>query len=156
MTRSRIQQAELVGLKLVQVSELLQGAAVSLFRKNDLSAPQYNVLRILRGAGDTALSCQEISARMIKRVPDITRLLDRLVLKGLVDRRRSEDDRRVVRSAITPRGLDLLRVIDGPLRQQVREHFGRLPAAELEHLDRLLDLVTSGIEESRHDRRTSC
>jgi DNA-binding MarR family transcriptional regulator len=156
MSRSRIRNAELVGLKIVKVSESLQRASAAIFKDNDLSAPQYNVLRILRGAAAAPLSCQEIATRMIKRVPDITRLLDRLVARKLVDRSRCEDDRRVVRTVITPAGLDLLAAIDGPLRRQVHDNFRRLPQDELEQLDRLLDLLDAGIAESRQDRRTTC
>jgi DNA-binding MarR family transcriptional regulator len=144
MAHAKVQKAELVGLKLIRVSESIRGASEGLFKRSGLSSPQYNVLRILRGAGEDALSCQEISDRMLHRVPDITRLLDRLVGKGLVDRRRSESDRRVVRSRITGNGLDLLAAIDGPLQAQVKRQFALLKAAELEKLDVLLDMVAAG------------
>jgi DNA-binding MarR family transcriptional regulator len=146
MAHPKVKKAELVGLKLIKVSESIRGASEAIFKRNGLSSPQYNVLRILRGAGDDALSCQEISARMLQRVPDITRLLDRLVAKGLVDRRRSDSDRRVVRSRITDGGLRLLAAIDGPLQAQVRRQFARLKTAELDELDGLLDMVAAGAE----------
>jgi DNA-binding MarR family transcriptional regulator len=77
-------------------------------KSQDLPHPQYNVLRILRGAQPGALTCSEIAERMIVRDPDITRLLDRLEKRGFVTRTRDSDDRRVIRTAITPAGLSEL------------------------------------------------
>jgi DNA-binding MarR family transcriptional regulator len=74
-------------------------------KSQDLPHPQYNVLRILRGARPGALTCGEIAERMIVRDPDITRLLDRLETRGFVTRTRDTTDRRVVRTAISPAGL---------------------------------------------------
>ena len=137
--------AELAEIKLMKASEAIQGAAQELFKNHGLSAPQYNVLRILRGAGPDGLRCQQIADRMINRVPDITRLLDRLLEKGLVDRRRSESDRRVVISVVTPAGLDHLARIDGPLEEQVDRNFRALGAREIEALNQLLDRLLSGL-----------
>ena len=138
-------QAELVGLKVMKASEMIQDAAHALFKQHGLSSPQYNVLRILRGAGKPGLNCQEISARMLKRVPDITRLLDRLVEKDLVDRERSDEDRRVVVSGITRQGLKLLKSIDNPLEKQVSGNFDHLDNNELNRLDKLLDRLLAGL-----------
>src|SRR5436190_24163662 len=77
-----------------------------------LTEVQYNALRILRGAGKAGLSCQEIADRMITRDPDVTRLIDRLATRSLVDRSRSEEDRRVVVTRITAAGLKMLSSID--------------------------------------------
>lgn len=145
MEAKTVKKAELVGLKLMKASELIQDAAQLLFKEHGLSAPQYNVLRILRGAGDEGLNCQEISSRMITRVPDITRLLDRLEAKNLVERRRSETDRRVVMTTITRPGLKLLKDIDSPLDQQVRNNFRSLTSADLGRLDELMDTLLDGL-----------
>lgn len=141
MDAKTVKQAEILGLKLMKASELIQGAAQALFKQHDLSAPQYNVLRILRGAEGSGLNCHDISARMITRVPDITRLLDRLEDKDLVTRRRSTEDRRVVMANVTDRGLALLKRIDRPLNAQVKDQFKILRTAELNQLDNLLDLL---------------
>jgi DNA-binding MarR family transcriptional regulator len=141
-----VKKAELLGLKLMKASEMIQNEAQTLFKRHGLSAPQYNVLRILRGAGGEGLSCREISGRMITRVPDITRLLDRLQDKGLVERRRLESDRRVVMTEATPRGLALLQDIDRPLDQQVRDHFRSLGPADLDRLDGLMDVLLAGLK----------
>jgi DNA-binding MarR family transcriptional regulator len=145
-------QAEKTGLKLVKTSEMIQDAANALFKKHGLSAPQYNVLRILRGAGKKGLNCHEISDRMLNRVPDITRLLDRLVGKDLVTRVRSPKDRRVVISNLTGKGRSLLRKIDGPLDRQVIENFQGFTSKDLECLDRLLDRLLSGGLQTRSTR----
>jgi DNA-binding MarR family transcriptional regulator len=145
MDTTTLRKAELLGIKLMKVSEGIQGAAHGLFKRHGLSAPQYNVLRILRGAGAEGLRCQEISERMVSRVPDITRLLDRLGDKDLVVRERSADDRRVVMSRITDGGLALLKGIDGPLKDQVHTHFDGFDDQALTRLDKLLDKLTDGL-----------
>jgi DNA-binding MarR family transcriptional regulator len=142
--KTAIRKAELVGLKLMKASEGIQDRATALFRDNGLSAPQYNVLRILRGAGPEGLRCQEISKRMITRVPDITRLLDRLEDKDLVLRERSTEDRRVVISVLTLAGRDLLKTMDRPLDKQVKRNFARLSPDDLARLETVLDLLLEG------------
>src|SRR5216683_2118542 len=104
-----------------------------------LSGPQYNVLRILRGAGASGLACGEISDRMIKRDPDITRLLDRMEKRGLVSRQRDEADRRVIIARITRDGLDLLARLDSPVNATHREQLGHLTKQQLRTLIDLLD-----------------
>ncbi len=109
-----------------------------LFHEHELSAPQYNVLRILRGRGGDGLPCVEIAGQMITRMPDITRLVDRLEAAGLVERRRIEQDRRVVLVRITPAGLDILARLDRPVLDLHRRQLGHLTRAELAELNRLL------------------
>jgi DNA-binding MarR family transcriptional regulator len=92
----------------------------------DLTANQYNVLRILRGSHPTRLACGDIAERMIARDPDITRLVDRLSRRGLVSRARGRRDRRVVEVGITGKGQQILRTLD--------EHVARFPKAMLGHL----------------------
>jgi DNA-binding MarR family transcriptional regulator len=134
-----LRQAERVGLKLFKLSEYLEGGRAALFKDPGLTGPQYNVLRILRGAGDQHLSCHEVGERMITRVPDVTRLLDRLEQRGALRRWRCPEDRRVVRTCITESGLALLEAIDRPLREQIKREFRRFDARRLAQLDRLLD-----------------
>lgn len=144
MDRDLVKKAELTGLKVIKVSEVIQNAAQALFKEHGLSAPQYNVLRILRGAGKAGLNCHGISARMVNRVPDITRLLDRLVEKRLVTRQRSDRDRRVVISALTNKGRRLLQTIDAPLEKQVSGNFPGFSSRDLDHLTVLLDRILEG------------
>ena len=145
--------AELLGIRLIRAVAGLQDADHVLFKVHGLSAPQYNVLRILRGAGPDGLRCQEIAGRMVRRVPDITRLLDRLVDKGLVARERSAEDRRVVISRIAPAGLDLLAEIDGPLRTRIETHFGEFSPADIERMNVLLAQLEAGIAKERQERK---
>jgi DNA-binding MarR family transcriptional regulator len=144
MDKDLVKKAELAGLKVMKVSEVIQGAAQALFKEHGLSAPQYNVLRILRGAGQAGLNCHDLSARMVKRVPDITRLLDRLVEKSLVTRNRSDRDRRVVISALTRKGRKLLQNIDAPLEKQVGGNFPGFSSDDLNQFTDLLDRILAG------------
>src|SRR5688572_3852135 len=91
---------EEVVLGLVRTADQLAMPMNELLRQAGLSLSQYNILRILRGAGGEGLPCGEISERMVRRDPDLTRLLDRLEKSGLVSRARSTTDRRVVLAAI--------------------------------------------------------
>ncbi|MBZ5539804.1 MAG: MarR family transcriptional regulator [Acidobacteriia bacterium] len=119
---------------------LLQGVE-RLLKPHGLSPAQYNVLRILRGAGPEGLSCREVAARMVTRDPDMTRLLDRLEKQGLLSRERRKDDRRVVTTRITPQGLELLQRLDQPLRELHRRQLRHIPAARLKTLAGLLEEV---------------
>jgi DNA-binding MarR family transcriptional regulator len=125
-------------LNLLRTGTALFAGFERLFRQAGLSEPQYNVLRILRGAGGQGLPSTEIAGRMITRVPDVTRLVDRLVSAGLVARSRTAADRRVVIVKATKKALDLLAALDGPLVKLHREQLGHLTRAELAELNRLL------------------
>lgn len=116
-----------------EVEQVLDGAEVS--------AAQYNALRILRGAGGEGLPCGEVARRMITREPDITRLLDRLEARGLVARRRSTRDRRVVLTGITPAGAALLDALDPRVHATHRRQLGHLGPRPLRQLIRLLELA---------------
>jgi len=118
----------------------------SFLRAWDLTAAQYNVLRILRGAGETGATCSQISERMISRDPDITRLLDRLEARGLLTRERGKEDRRVVMTRISPEGLRLIGGIDEPLRELTRKRLGELDKSALASLIEQLEQVRSLFE----------
>jgi DNA-binding MarR family transcriptional regulator len=125
-------------LNLVRTLDHLQQEFVLLFGEHGVSGPQYNVLRILRSVGGEGLPCQEIAGRMITRMPDITRLVDRLEAAGFVERRRTAEDRRVVLVTITRAGLDVLARLDAPVRELHRRQLGHLSRADLAELNRLL------------------
>src|SRR5215472_14285427 len=114
---------EIAFLDLWRTTDMLTRAPAQVLKSEDLSATQYNVLRILRGSPD-GLSCGEIGNRMITRDPDITRLLDRLEKRGLVSRQRETQDRRTVYARITRQGLDLLGRLDGPVQEAHRKQLG--------------------------------
>ena len=92
---------------------------------------QYNVLRILRGAGSEGLCRQEVGERLVRRVPDVTRLLDRMEDGGLIARRRGKEDRRYVATYITPKGLDLLAAIDREICEIHNRQIGHVDARSL-------------------------
>ena len=99
-----------------------------LLKANDLTAAQYNALRILRGAEPEGLACSSIADRMISHDPDMTRLLDRMEKRALITRERQKDDRRVVKTRITPQGLDLLKTLDSPVHDLHKSQFRMFPA----------------------------
>jgi len=104
-----------------------------------LSPAQYNVLRILQGAGAKGLCRNEIRDRMLTRMPDMTRLLDRMEEAGLVVRSRDEEDRRMVRTKLTPQSRRMLSSLAGPVAEEHRRSMGHLSATELRAL---IDLLT--------------
>lgn len=126
-----------VSLNLVKTTEQLQAEFARLFKQHQISGAQYNVLRILRGAG-TELPCLEVASRMISHLPDITRLVDRLEAGGLVERCRTQEDRRLVLVKIRPPGLAVLAALDAPVLELHRKQLGHLTPEELAELNRLL------------------
>src|SRR5260370_36735305 len=103
-------------LAILKTADILGQEAEQLTKSIGLTATQYNVLRILRGAGPDGLPCRGIGERMISRDPDMTRLLDRMEKAGLITRARQKDDRRVVKTQSTKAGLNLLRKLAKPTR----------------------------------------
>jgi DNA-binding MarR family transcriptional regulator len=99
---------------IVRVADVLMRRLTGTLEPFKLTLNQYSVLESLRGAGAAGLTCSEIGDGLVSRDPDVTRLLDRLELRGLVSRRRGRLDRRVVRTQITPQGVQLLEQLDAP------------------------------------------
>ena len=128
---------EMAFLDLLRTTDILSRRLIPVLKAVDLSATQYNVLRILRGA-PAGLACGEIAGRMITRDPDVTRLLDRLERRGLISRSRETRDRRTVITRITPEGLKLLSRLDGPVRAAHRRQLGHLGRNRLRALTGLL------------------
>jgi DNA-binding MarR family transcriptional regulator len=130
---------EEVVLTLARVADQVAVPMNELLRESGLSSSQYNVLRILRGSAEEGLPCGEISERMVRRDPDLTRLLDRLEARGLVRRERDTKDRRVVRAWATPEALELLAALDGPVAESIKGAFAKMPATRLRELLELLE-----------------
>jgi len=126
-------------LNLVRTNHLLEDNVACFLKKHGISVPQYNVLRILRGAGEGGLPSLAVADRMVTRVPDVTRLLERGAAKGWVLRERSTTDGRVVMARITPAGLALLETLDAPLLAHHDTLLGHLDNAELKQLIALLE-----------------
>ena len=131
-------------LSLLRTADVLQTAVEGELKQFGLTATQYNALRILRGAGPDGLPCSEIGERMITHDPDITRLLNRLEKRGLAQRARDKDDRRVISGKITAEGLKLLKEIDAPLEKFGRELLNHVSHADLGKLIALLEAVRAG------------
>ena len=102
-------------LNLIKTVELLQEKPHHLMKQYAITTQQYNVLRILYVRGGEGLCSGQISKLMINRIPDMTRLLDRMEKSGLIVRVRSQEDRRKVQIFSTPKGQELCLKIDTPL-----------------------------------------
>ena len=122
-------------LKMAEVFTRALTDALEPFR---LTLNQYNVLRTLRHSESRGLTCGEVSDRLSTRDPDITRLLDRLELLGLVARRRERPDRRVVRAQITKQGTGVLNAVDKLVGELQARHLGHLGPKKLSALGALL------------------
>jgi DNA-binding MarR family transcriptional regulator len=134
-------------LSLIRTADMLQRQVNDLLKAAGISHAQYNVPRILRGAGGDGLPCGEIGARMVTRDPDVTRLLDRLVQRGQVERGRGAGDRRVVSARITAEGLSVLERLDGPIVELHKAQFGFLKEEAtrlIEELERVRSHLARG------------
>jgi DNA-binding MarR family transcriptional regulator len=124
---------------------VLEHALAEALKRYGITPTQYNVLRILRGAGASGLCRGEVMERMIARVPDATRLLDRMESAGLIERERGVTDRRFVTTRITGEGLRLLGVLAEPILALHRQQFDGLTPADLEKLIELLELARARV-----------
>jgi DNA-binding MarR family transcriptional regulator len=127
----------------MQIADTFGAQAEQVFKTAGLTAAQYNVLRILRGAGRAGLACREIGERMISRDPDITRLLDRMEKRNLITRERQSDDRRVVKTFITPQGLEILKTLDRPVSTLHKRQFQGISSVKLKILKAMLEEIRS-------------
>ncbi len=127
-----------VFLNLWRTYDRLRALEDELFGQFDLTPQQYNVLRLLRAKHPATIHTLCLADRLVSRAPDITRMLDKLERRGLIDRHRPPDNRRVVQIGITAAGLELLAEIAQPLRQCHRRQLGHMPPASLKKLINLL------------------
>jgi DNA-binding MarR family transcriptional regulator len=134
-------------VEVLRTADALTRKGGAVLKPSGLSATQYNVLRILRGAGAEGLACSKVGCRMISRDPDITRLLDRLESRGLISRARGEKDRRIVKTYITQEGLRILAELDGPVQEVHRHQLGHMSREKLRQLMRLLEIARIQVEE---------
>ncbi len=137
-------------LNLIQTADRLVRSVESLFKPSGLSGTQFNVLRILRVAGDDGMPCGQICQQMITRDPDMTRLLDRLEKRGLIARSRDTNDRRIVRARITPTAVAMLAILDEPLTALHRRQFSHM---RRDQLQTLIDLLKQ-VRDEKPDEKT--
>jgi len=128
----------------LRTCDLLSRGPAQRLKIEDLSATQYNVLRILLGTPE-GLRGGEIASSMITRDPDITRLLDRLEKRGLISRSRDKKDRRTVIARITPGGRTLLARLDEPVQEIHRKQLGHLGRNGLGALAELLRAARASV-----------
>jgi MarR family transcriptional regulator, organic hydroperoxide resistance regulator len=136
--RSREQQA-LIGL--LRTAEAIKRTLAQVIEPHGITPQQYNVLRILRGAGPDGLPTLTIGERMIEQTPGVTRLIDRLERKGLVTRTPCPKDRRRVYCRISDSGLELLTELDGPVNQWDSQAMSVLDPSDIDTLISALDRV---------------
>lgn len=145
-TKPAVSPEEELFVNLMRTTETLRGKTAELLKDYDLSGVQYNTLRILRGAGEEGLICNEISERLITKDSDITRLLDRLEKREFIIRERDPSDRRHVITKITKNGLEVLSEIDQPMTELHKQQLGHLGDALIEQLNALLILARSQVK----------
>jgi DNA-binding MarR family transcriptional regulator len=126
-------------VNVLRTAEVFLWKEAEMLKPYELTLPQYNVLRILRGAEPDGLICREIGERMITRDPDVTKLLDRLEARGLVTRERQQKDRRVITARVTREGLRIVNELDGPSLELTSSLLGHLGERKLKTLNSLLD-----------------
>ena len=125
-------------IALLRTADQVRRGVASVIEPHGVTLQQYNVLRILRGAGPEGLPTLDIGLRMIEQAPGITRLLDRLIRKQLVSRSRGQQDARQVICRITPKGLRLLASLDRPVLEADEAAMAGLGAAGQRQLVDLL------------------
>ena len=136
--RSLHQEAE---LNLIRTANLLTDSFEQMLKPYGITGTQYNVLRILRGAEPGGLCRHEVSSRLLNRMPDATRLLDRMEDAGLVTRSRNTEDRRLVTTHLTKKGRQLVDSLDDVVETRHQSQLGHLSEKELRSLIELLTLA---------------
>ena len=125
---------EEAALSIARTAAVLEHRVSQALKAHSLSTSQYNVLRILRGAGPEGLCRNEVGTRLVTQVPDVTRLLDRMEDAGLISRQRGTEDRRYVTTRITRKGLDLVDALDKPMTELLQAQLGHVSKKALRSL----------------------
>jgi len=128
-------------LSVIRTGAMLQDDFERMLAPYGLGGAQFNVLRILRGAGTGGLCRNELRDRMLTRMPDMTRLLDRMERSGLVVRTRKDEDRRMVTTRLTREGRQLIDSIDADAAREQKRRFRSLSDTQLHALIDLLQAV---------------
>jgi DNA-binding MarR family transcriptional regulator len=128
-------------LGLFRTADVARRALGAMLEPHGITLQQYNVLRILRGAGTFGLPTLEVGARMVEQAPGVTRLLDRMEAKGFVRRERCANDRRQVLCYIKPEGHRLLELLEQPMHDAARQVMAHVPEKDARTLIRIMDTV---------------
>lgn len=145
-TRPFDSQAQAAHLSIARTAAVLEHAIEAALKPHGITGTQYNVLRILRGAGADGLCRREVTERMVRPVPDATRLLDRMEAAGLIERERRGEDRRFVSTRLTPQGRAMVDRLDAPIRELHERHFGGVTTRALSALVDVLERVRAGVD----------
>lgn len=129
---------------IIRTASVIERRLNAIVAREGITQPQYNVLRILRGAGDEGIPTLAIRDRMLDASPGVTRLIDRLEKSGFARRERSAADRRQVMCYVTPAGLALLARLDAPVGAYDDESVAMLTTAEKRELNRMLAAIRRG------------
>lgn len=132
-------------MELIRTADELRGYFTAFYEPHEITPQQYNVLRILRGAHPKSLPTMEVAERMVEKTPGITRLLDRLVEKGLVARERPADDRRRVLISISSDGMALLSTLEESVQEVTTAVLNGLSGNQVEQLQTILRHVRQEI-----------
>lgn len=130
-------------INLIYTTNLLQAFLNDIFKQYDLTLQQYNILRILRGSMARPLSTLEIRERMMDKMSDTSRIVDRLLLKQMVTKIKSASDNRLVEIRITPKGIQLLKQLDD-IEERLGHYLGGLNEKEAQLVSSLLDKIHEG------------
>lgn len=130
-------------LNIVRTASILNDEGAQLFKPFGITAAQYNVLRILKGSEAEGLCRNEVRDRMLTRMPDMTRMLDRMEEAGLVKRVRDSGDRRHVTTHITAAGKKVLRDLESVVAESQKKTLGHMTDRELKTLSELLTKARS-------------
>lgn len=140
-TRPFATAAQEATVALLRTTDLVRRRLTSVVEEEDLTLQQYNVLRILRGSQGRPLCALEIRDRLIEQTPGVSRLLDRLLEKGLIRRDRSSTDRRLLECFISGKGLDVLARLDSRVNEADAQVLDALSAVEIKTLNKLLSKI---------------
>jgi DNA-binding MarR family transcriptional regulator len=146
-TRPFASKAQEVTVALLRTTDVVRRRLARVVEREGITLQQYNVLRILRGARGAPMAAFDIAERLIEETPGVSRLLDRLVAKGLIRRDRCDMDRRRLECSISPRGLDLLARLDDPVTQADADALRALTAREIQTLNDLLGRIRHANQE---------
>lgn len=136
---------EEAALSIARTAAVLDHQVSQALKAHALTPSQYNVLRILRGAGAEGLCRNEVGSRLVTQVPDVTRLLDRMEDTGLISRQRGSEDRRYVTTRITRKGLELAGKLDKPMHDLHQSQLGHVNKKTLRTLIDALAEVRAGL-----------
>ena len=133
-------------LSILRTSDLLENRLARLLRQYDLTPSQYNAMRIMRGEGEP-MPCLEVADRMIQVAPAITRVVDQLVGRGLVEKQQSSEDRRVFLIELTASGTRLLKKLDEPIQSLHQSLLGHVSKSDLKTLNGILETAREEISD---------